>query len=124
MAKASCRPTVSWITSTIGSKSKPKALEGRPGTGKARVRFVNLNIDNAAVDVLSNFTKSVGNLAYLGASPYQDLDAGTYTFAFNTSNANVVVATTDTLTLETGKVYTLFLFGTGTAADTRLVTDS
>ncbi len=95
-----------------------------PGTGKARVRFVNLNIDNAAVDVLSNFTKSVGNLAYLGASPYQDLDAGTYTFAFNTSNANVVVATTDTLTLETGKVYTLFLFGTGTAADTRLVTDS
>jgi hypothetical protein len=95
-----------------------------PAVGKVRVRFVNLNVDNGAVDVLANFSKSISNLAYLSASSYQDLDAGTYTFAFNTSNANVVVATTDSLTLETGKVYTVFLFGTSTAADTRLVTDS
>lgn len=95
-----------------------------PAAGKVRVRFVNLNVDNASVDVLANFSKSVSNLAYLSGSPYQELDAGNYAFAFNTSNANVVVATTDTLTLETGKVYTLFLFGTSTAADTRLVTDS
>lgn len=95
-----------------------------PQTGKVRLRFVNLNIDNASVDVLANFSKSISNLAYLGASTYQELDAGNYTFAFNTSNANVVISTTDTLTLEAGKVYTLFLYGANGAADTRLVTDS
>lgn len=95
-----------------------------PNTGKIRVRFVNMSPDVATADVLVNFAKTVNAVPFKGASSYQELDAGTYTFAFAATSSGAGVATTAATAFDAGKVYTIVLLGTAAAAETKIIADN
>jgi hypothetical protein len=96
-----------------------------PAVGAARMRFVNMR-DAGAVDVLVNFATQATGVAPRSASGYILLAAGTtttYTVTFATPGGVAVVGSVDTGALDAGAVYTVYLFGTSTAAQARLVRD-
>jgi hypothetical protein len=86
-----------------------------PQSGKARVRFINLNSAlNSSVDFgLSSGNKIVTNLAYKIASAYQEVDAAT-SFSLYVAGSSTATLTIPT-TIQAGKIYTVVISGTSTA---------
>ena len=82
-----------------------------PPSGKAKVRYINLNSGvNSNVDLSINGTSIASNIAYQSASNFSTVDAGTQTI-------KVMAAGTSTLyfdlpvTLQAGKIYTIWASG-------------
>lgn len=84
-----------------------------PATGKAHVRFVHLSPDAPAVDIaLANGGAVVfGNVAFKGFEGFTPLDAGTYDLEVRLAGTNTVVLPLPGITLEDGKIYTVFAKG-------------
>ncbi|HET7402041.1 MAG TPA: DUF4397 domain-containing protein [Usitatibacter sp.] len=94
-----------------------------PSTGNSRLRFVNA-VAGLNVDVLVNFASQATNIAPGTASPYFTIAAGTnYTITFTTPGGVNVVATISGAELDSGFVYSAYLFGTPTSARAILVRD-
>ncbi len=93
-----------------------------PPADKAKVRFVNLSTDNTKVDFkLKEGDKLATGRDYKSVSNFVEVTPGTLTFeVLNNEDNNVVVYTTSGLTIEAGKIYTVWLKGsangTGDAA--------
>jgi hypothetical protein len=81
-----------------------------PAISKAKLRVVNAVSDGGAYDVYSNFLLYLSNLASGTASKYQQVDPGTYNFAFNPAGTGPASATLTT-TVSANAVYTLYLVG-------------
>lgn len=97
-----------------------------PEPGKAKLRFLNLAIGAGTINVLKDKTPLFSNVAYgraanssLGGEtlsawslgPFQTVDAGTYNLNFtNASNGNTT-GNSSAITLEAGKIYTVFTNG-------------
>lgn len=95
-----------------------------PNSGFAKLRFVNAQARTASVDVLVNFASQSSQLAYARASTYYQLaPSTTYTITFATPGGVTVIATLTPVELDSGGVYTAYLFGTQAAAQARLVRD-
>ena len=93
-----------------------------PGTGLAKVRFVNAG--SAPVDVQVNFASQVSALAVGAASTY--FNAGpstTYTITFTTPGGLTVLASASNVEIDVGGVYTAYLLGATAPQQIRVVRD-
>jgi len=84
-----------------------------PAAGKAHVRFVHLSPDAPAVDVAVASTGDVvfGNKAFKEYTAFTPLDAGAYNLDVRVAGTTTVALVLPTITLEAGKIYTVFAKG-------------
>ncbi|HMT29014.1 MAG TPA: DUF4397 domain-containing protein [Bacteroidia bacterium] len=92
-----------------------------PAAGKAHVRFIHLSPDAPSVDVAVDGAAVVfGDYSYEEYSAFTPLDAGTYDLEVRVAGTSTVALDLDPITLQAGKIYTVFakgfLGGTGTQA--------
>lgn len=91
-----------------------------PAAGKAHVRFVHLSPNAPAVDIAVAATGTVvfGNKSFKEATDFTPLDAGTYNLDVRVAGTSTVALVLPAITLEAGKIYTVFAKGflTGTGA--------
>ncbi len=92
-----------------------------PATGKAHVRFVHLSPNAPAVDIAVRGGAVVfANTTFKGSKPFTPLDAGTYNLDVRVAGTSTVALELPAITLEAGKIYTVFargfLGGAGTSA--------
>ncbi len=102
----------------IGNVTAPEILFATddltaPSSGKAKVRFANLCVDNMLVDCYVGTPKIASAIPYKTITPFSEVDAG--------SNLNIMMNNKDTITLKgelnnqnilAGKIYTFILTGT------------
>jgi hypothetical protein len=89
----------------------------------ARIRFVNTAAGTGPVDVLLNFVSRATGLVPATSSDYLQVPSGsTYNVTFVTPGGTSVIASVDG-PLETGGVYTAYLFGPSSSPSARLVRD-
>jgi hypothetical protein len=81
-----------------------------PASGRAKLRLVNAASDATAYDAYVNFAKLLSGLAPGQASTYQQLDAGTHTVTFTRAGTTQQTASV-TLELDSGHVYTIYMYG-------------
>src|SRR5262249_9138868 len=95
-----------------------------PSTGFARVRFANAMVGSTTVDALVNFASQATGIAFAGASTYYQLAAATdYTITFASAGGVQTIATLTPVELDAGNVYTLYLLGTTSTPQVKLVRD-
>ena len=83
-----------------------------PAQGKAHVRFIHLSPDAPAVDItLTNGTVVFGNKSFKEFTVFTPLDAGSYDFEVRVAGTNTVALDLPSITLEAGKIYTVFAKG-------------
>lgn len=93
-----------------------------PAAGKAHVRFVHLSPNAPAVDVAVASSGAVvfGDVVFKESTAFTPLDAGTYLLDVRVAGTGTVALVLPAITLEAGKIYTVFakgfLTGTGTQA--------
>lgn len=90
-----------------------------PSSGKAKVRFVNLStVASSSVDLaIQGGAKIVNNLAAKAASAYQQVDAAT-SFQLYASGSSTAMLNLTNLSIQAGKIYTVFISGSTTATIT------
>ena len=72
--------------------------------------MANATSDGNAFDVYANFLLYLGGLAAATGSGYQQIDTGTYAFAFNPAGVGTSAASLS-FAIEANHVYTLYLTG-------------
>jgi hypothetical protein len=83
-----------------------------PAAGKAHVRFVHLSPNAPAVDVaLQGGVVVFGNKAFKESTEFAPLDAGTYNLEVRLAGTTTVVLPLPNITLQAGKIYTVFARG-------------
>lgn len=84
-----------------------------PAAGKAHVRFVHLSPDAPAVDVAVASSGAVvfGNKKFKEYTNYTPLDAGDYNLDVRVAGTTTVALVLPKITLEAGKIYTVFAKG-------------
>lgn len=84
-----------------------------PAGGKAHVRFVHLSPNAPAVDIAVASSGAVvfGNKAFKEYTAFTPLDAGAYNLDVRVAGTSTVALTIPTITLESGKIYTVFAKG-------------
>jgi len=84
-----------------------------PASGKAHVRFVHLSPDAPAVDIAVAATGAVvfGDIAFKEATAFTPLDAGAYNLDVRVAGTTTVALVLPTITLQAGKIYTVFAKG-------------
>ena len=93
-----------------------------PAAGKAHVRFIHLSPNAPAVDVAVASSGDVvfGDVSFKEGTAFSPLDAGTYNLDVRVAGTGTVALVLPAITLEAGKIYTVFakgfLGGTGTQA--------
>lgn len=109
---------MSYTVFAIDSVSKISALVlnddlTAPAAGKAHVRFVHLSPDAPSVDVAVASSGAVvfGNKAFKEYTAFTPLDAGAYNLDVRVAGTTTVALVLPTITLEAGKIYTVFAKG-------------
>lgn len=92
-----------------------------PASGKAHVRFIHLSPNAPAVDVaVTGGAVVFGNKSFKDATAFTPLNAGTYNLEVRVAGTTTVALPLPGITLEAGKIYTVFakgfLGGSGTEA--------
>lgn len=83
-----------------------------PASGKAHVRFIHLSPDAPAVDVAVTGGGVVfANQAFKQSTAFTPLNAGAYNLEVRVAGTTTVALTLPTITLEAGKIYTVFAKG-------------
>jgi hypothetical protein len=83
-----------------------------PAAGKAHVRFVHLSPNAPAVDVaVQGGGVLFGNYAFKGNSAFTPVAAGTYNLEVRLAGTSTVVLPLPGITLQAGKIYTVFARG-------------
>ena len=87
-----------------------------PASGKAHVRFIHLSPNAPAVDIaLDGGAVVFPNTSFKAGTAFTPLDAGTYDLEVRVAGTQTVALDLDPLTLEAGKIYTVFAKGFLTA---------
>lgn len=124
---ASLTPARDHTLVAVGNLASPRLVivaddNSLPAAADAKMRFANLRADGVAVDVRLNGTAVVQGLAADGFSTPRTFPAATpQTIEFVAGGT--VVATIPQATYELQGVYTVYLFGTGSALAPRVVRD-
>lgn len=83
-----------------------------PASGKAHIRFLHLCSDAPAVDVaLDGGAVVFADYTFKEGSAFTPLDAGAYDLEVRLAGTSTVVLDLDPVTLEDGKIYTVFAKG-------------
>jgi hypothetical protein len=112
-----------------GTSAAPRLLaltddNSIPASGYAKVRYLNLLVDGATVDVLFNAASQASGLAPFVVSSYFLTLPGTgLTIAFTTPGGVTTIAAVVNAQIDAGGVYTAYLFGTSASPQALLVRD-
>jgi len=83
-----------------------------PAQGKSHVRFIHLSPNAPAVDItLTDGTIVFGNKSFKEFTAFTPLDAGIYNLQVRVAGTSTVALDLPGITLETGKIYTVFAKG-------------
>jgi Domain of unknown function (DUF4397) len=82
-----------------------------PAAGKAHIRFVHLSPNAPAVDVLADGSPLFSNYVFTDASSFTPVDAGSYLISVNAAGTETEVLNVGSVSLEAGKIYTVFAKG-------------
>ena len=83
-----------------------------PAAGKAHVRFVHASPDAPAVDIaVAGGPVLFSNVPFKGVGNYLPVDAGTYDLEARLAGTTTVALNVPGVSLEAGKVYTIFAMG-------------
>lgn len=83
-----------------------------PTAGRGKVRFVNASPGSNPFDITANGTLAFGNQAYKNVSKFIELPAGNYDFkAYPHSNTTTILSDLPGITVQDGKLYTLYCKG-------------
>ncbi len=83
-----------------------------PTTGRGKIRFVNASPLSTGFDVLANDSLAFGNVQFNKVSKFIELPAGNYNFqVFAAGNRTGVVGSEQNVTIQDGRLYTLFSYG-------------
>jgi Domain of unknown function (DUF4397) len=83
-----------------------------PTTGKTKVRFIHLSPDSPAFDIATTGgIVFVSNKAFKSATGFLNLNSGDYNFELRLAGTSTVQYALPKMTLEEGKLYTLFIKG-------------
>ena len=98
------------------SAIEPLVLEDNlssPASGKSHVRFIHLSPNAPAVNItLTDGTVVFNNVSFKGSVDFTPLNAGTYNLQVRDAATNqTVVLELPNITLQTGKIYTVFAKG-------------
>jgi len=93
-----------------------------PAIGYGKVRFVNASPRTPGLDVTANGTKAFSAIAYRGVSAYQQVPAGIYDFKiYTTGSSSSVLVDLPRVTVQDGRLYTLFTHGLTGRTDTAAI---
>ncbi|HZX59668.1 MAG TPA: DUF4397 domain-containing protein [Mucilaginibacter sp.] len=83
-----------------------------PTIGRGKLRFVNASPLSTGFNVLANDSLAFSNVQYNTVTKYIELPAGNYTFqVFATGNAGGVIGSEQNVTIQDGRLYTLYSYG-------------
>lgn len=85
-----------------------------PSKGRGKVRFINCSPLSPAFDIVANNYLDTGftNIAYKKVSKYIEMPAGNYNFqVYQTGNKSAVIGTLQNVTVQDGRLYTLYSYG-------------
>jgi hypothetical protein len=83
-----------------------------PTAGRGKVRFINASPRSQGFDVGANGTLAFSNQQYLNVSKYIELPAGIYNFQiFPTGNSATILSDMRNVTIQDGRLYTLYSYG-------------
>lgn len=97
-----------------------------PDSQKAKLRFVNLSVGSGTIHVWNGKTQLFSNVAYGRAAnsslagetlsawslgPFQNVNPGTYNLNFTNADNGSTTGNSSSITLEAGKIYTVFTHG-------------
>ncbi len=82
----------------------------KPVGGNARVRFINLSPDAAAIDIVNGTTDVTSGLTFKQATPFVELSAGSYNFGYRLSSDDTQLYTQN-INLQAGRIYTIYTKG-------------
>lgn len=90
--------------------------------GSGKIRFVNASPRTTGLDVTANGTTAFGGIAYSKVSPYVQMPAGIYDFKIYAIGApGSVLVDVPLITIQDGKLYTLFSYGLTGRTDTAAI---
>lgn len=83
-----------------------------PTLGYGKIRFVNASPRTGGLDVYANGTQAFSNITYKKVSSYIEVPAGIYAFKINaTATPASVLTTLSSITVQDGRLYTLYTRG-------------
>jgi hypothetical protein len=90
-----------------------------PKVGFGKIRFINLSIPNTALNVTANDSTVFSNIGFEVPSIYKQIPVGSYAFQFiPTGTTGPLTTTLSTVTVQDGRLYTLYSFGIVGRTDT------
>lgn len=103
-----------YLTGTSGNYALLSTTDNTdaPASGKANVRFVQTASNLSSANLLINGTSLFTAQSFKSVSTYNEVNAGAYIFKLTNGSAGEALATTQAVTLEAGKSYTLYVSGT------------
>ena len=83
-----------------------------PVPGRGKVRFINASPRSGSLDITANGTAAFTSRAYKTVSKFIEMAPGSYSFKIMPAgNASTVLSTLPPLTVQDGKLYTLYSYG-------------
>jgi hypothetical protein len=90
-----------------------------PNVGKAKIRFIHLSPNTPALDIVVASSGNVlyGNRVFKSATGFANLTAGNYNFELKLAGTSTVKYVAQSISLEDGKIYTVFIKGFSNASN-------
>jgi len=87
--------------------------------GRGKIRFVNASPTSVnGLDVTANGTPAFSKILYTNHSKFVELPAGNYDFQINSTGSSMVIKDLPGVTIQDGRLYTLYAYGYTTRIDT------
>jgi len=92
---------------------------GSPAIGRGKLRFVNASPTAiSGLDIFANGTKAFSSVLYTKFSKYIELPVGNYDIQINSTGSATILKELPTVTIQDGKLYTLYAYGYSSRIDT------
>jgi len=89
-----------------------------PAAGRGAIRFVNASPSaTGGLDIYANGTPAFSKVIYPGFTGYIQVPVGNYNFQINVTGSASVLNTVSNVTIQDGRLYTLFAYGYTTRID-------
>jgi len=90
-----------------------------PASGRGKVRFIDASpTGTTGLDVYANGTAAFTKVVYPTVSDFIELPVGNYDFQINTTGSSSVLKTLSSVTIQDGRIYTIYAYGYTSRIDT------
>jgi len=112
-----------YITGTVADRSDTALLTvdtgAAPALGRGKIRFVDVSPSaTGGLDVYANGTLAFSKIVYRKSSSYIELPIGNYDLQINATGSSAVLKDLPGVTIQDGRLYTLYAYGYTSRADT------